>query len=441
MRNWQVSVGNSPVVLGFDFGGTKIATAVCDLKGNRLASATVCTGAGSGAPAASEPGAAGPPQPAATAGPASDRGAQAIFGRGIQAARDLLAASAPGSELAAVGAATFGIPFEDRVELAPAIDGWESLALGRELRAAFEGAEVRMATDAKAAATAEVRWGTLNGCDPGVYLNLGTGLAAAIVIGGQVVSGGNGAAGEIGYNLRALSDVGRPLGRRMPLEGVVSGQGLARQASSRGLGRRGPGSPGAGGSARAGNIPAESALTGDGPGGSGLAGYGLSGPSHGRPGDGRAGDHAAGQLTAADIFAAAPGDPELDELLTTFVNELAFHLVNLTICINPVRISVGGGMARSWARIRPQLEQALRAGVPYPPELVLAQFPYDAPLLGAVALAVDAAQGRGEPDRAAQDAVPARASPVAGAGHAAGTTVHLSMDTMYQNTMIQDTRV
>ena len=229
MRNWQVSVGNSPVVLGFDFGGTKIATAVCDLIGNRLASATVCTGAGSGAPAASEPGAARPRR-----GPASDRGAQAIFGRGIQAARDLLAASAPGSELAAVGAATFGIPFEDRVELAPAIDGWESLALGRELRAAFEGAEVRMATDAKAAATAEVRWGALNGCDPGVYLNLGTGLAAAIVIGGQVVSGGNGAAGEIGYNLRAVSDVGRPLGRRMPLEGVVSGQGLARQASSRG---------------------------------------------------------------------------------------------------------------------------------------------------------------------------------------------------------------
>lgn len=411
------------MVLGFDFGGTKIATAVCDLRGNRLASATVCTGAGSGGPAAAgEPGAAGP---------ASDRGAQAIFGRGIQAARDLLAASAPGSELAAVGAATFGIPFEDRVELAPAIDGWESLALGRELRAAFEGAEVRMATDAKAAATAEVRWGALNGCDPGVYLNLGTGLAAAIVIGGQVVSGGNGAAGEIGYNLRAVSDVGRSLGQRMPLEDVVSGQGLARQASSRGPGSRGPG-----GSGRAGNVPAESALAGHGPSGSGLAGYGLSGPGHGGPAD-----HVAGQLSAEDIFAAAPGDSELDELLTSFVNELAFHLVNLTICINPVRISVGGGMVRSWARIRPQLEQALRAGVPYPPELVVAQFPYDAPLLGAVALAVDAAQGRGDPDRAAQDAVPARASPVAGAGHTAGAAVHLSMDTMYQNTMIQDTRV
>jgi glucokinase len=386
------------VVLGFDFGGTKIATAVCDLTGNRLASATVSTGAA--AAAASEPGAAEP---------ASDRSAHAIFGRGIQAARDLLAATAPGSELAAVGAATFGIPFEDRVELAPAIDGWESLALGRELRAAFEGAEVRMATDAKAAATAEVRWGALNGFDPGVYLNLGTGLAAAIVIGGQVVSGGNGAAGEIGYNLRAVSDVGRPLGRRVPLEGVVSGQGLARQASRRGPGSRRPGGPG-------------------------LAGYGPGGPGRGGPAD-----HAAGQLTAADIFAAAPGHPELDALLTSFVSELAFHLVNLTMCINPVRISVGGGMVRSWKRIRPQLEQALNAGVPYPPELVVARFPYDAPLLGAVALAVDAGQGRGEPDRAAQETVPARASPVAGAGDA--TAARINKDTMHQNTMIQDTRV
>ena len=56
--------------------------------------------------------------------------------------------------LAAVGVSTFGIPFEDRVELAPAIDGWDKLAMGRELRAAFAGAQIRMATDAKAAAQA-----------------------------------------------------------------------------------------------------------------------------------------------------------------------------------------------------------------------------------------------------------------------------------------------
>src|SRR5215475_10221853 len=128
-------VGRPPVVLGLDFGGTKIAVAVCDLQGNRLASATVSTAASPGIP--------------------SGQHARTVFERGIRAARGLLATAAPGRDLIAVGASTFGIPYDDRVELAPAIDGWEELQLGRELRAAFDGSAVRMATDAKAAAAAE----------------------------------------------------------------------------------------------------------------------------------------------------------------------------------------------------------------------------------------------------------------------------------------------
>src|SRR5216684_4003676 len=100
----------SPVILGLDFGGTKIAIAVCSLDGTRLGSATVGSG--------------------------GELGARASFARGVQAARD-------------------------RVDLAPAIHGWGDLPLGRELRAAFPGAAIRMATDAKAAARAEVRWGAL----------------------------------------------------------------------------------------------------------------------------------------------------------------------------------------------------------------------------------------------------------------------------------------
>jgi predicted NBD/HSP70 family sugar kinase len=304
-------VVNPPVVLGLDFGGTKIAAAVCDLAGNRLAAQTV--------------------------GSDGALGAEVSFGRGIRLARDLLDTTAPGGELIAVGVATFGIPFEDRVELAPAIPGWDRLPMGQELRSAFPGAQIRMATDAKAAAQAEVRWGALAGCDPAVYLNLGTGLAAAVVIGGQVVNGVNGAAGEIGYNLRLLTDVGRPLDRRRLLEQMVSGQALADRAAS-----------------------------------------------------------ADRQLTAAEVFAAAAADGEFDGLIDDFVAELAFHLVNLAILINPARIAVGGGIARSWDRIRSPLKHALESGTPFPPELVVAHFPDDAPLLGAVAIAVDAAQGVGE---------------------------------------------
>jgi glucokinase len=303
-------MAHPPVVLGLDFGGTKIAAAVCGLAGHTLGSATVSSG--------------------------GELGARASFDRGVHAARDLLETAAPGAALAAVGAATFGIPFDDRVDLAPAISGWGDLAFGRELRAAFPGAEIAMATDAKAAAQAEVSWGALADCDPAIYVNLGTGLSAALVIGGQVVTGANGAAGEIGYNLRSVADVGLALEARLPLEDMISGQALARQASRQ---------------ARPG----------------------------GRP------------MTASDVFEASADEPELDHLLSQFVTELAFHLVNLAICVNPVRIAVGGGLVGAWDRLRPGLERALTAGTPFPPELVPARFPAHAPLIGAVALAAAAA--------------------------------------------------
>jgi glucokinase len=306
-----------PVVLGIDFGGTKIAAAVCDLAGNKLASAVVDS--------------------------LADYGAQASFDHGVRAARDLLETQAADAQLAAVG-----------VELAPAIDGWASLALGRELRRAFPDVAIRMATDAKAAAQAEVRWGSLAGFDPAIYLNLGTGLAAAIVTGGQVLAGSHGAAGEIGYSLREPGDVGRAQGLRIPLEDMVSGQALQRRASLHAASLQG------------------------------------AGPSAALP---EAADTGGQRLTAAEVFTQAAADAELNDLISDFVDELAFHLVNLAIAVNPARIAVGGGMTRSWDRIEPRLTEALQAGVPYPPDLVLAHFPHDAPLLGAVALAVDAATG------------------------------------------------
>jgi predicted NBD/HSP70 family sugar kinase len=303
-------VADSPVVLGLDFGGTKIAMAVCEPDGELRVSTTVASG--------------------------GELGARASFERGVQSARELLASAVPGRELAAVGVATFGIPFDDRVELAPNIDGWADLPLGHELRAAFPGAAVRMATDAKAAAHAEARWGALVGYDPAIYLNLGTGLSAAIVAGGKVLPGSSGAAGEIGYSLRSIADVGVPLAARTTLEDMISGQSLARRAAS-------------------------------------LAPDGQS-------------------MEAGDVFEASRDTPELDRLVTDFVAELSYHVVNLAIFLDPMRIAVGGGMVRSWDRLRPGLQDALNAGVPFPPELVTARFPSDAPLIGAVVLALDAAR-------------------------------------------------
>jgi glucokinase len=290
-------LSHAPVVLGLDFGGTKIAAAVCDLSGRRLAAAVVTS--------------------------LAEQGARASFEYGVQTARGLLASEAAGAPLAAVGVATFGVPSDDLVALAPAIDGWEMLPMGRELRAAFPGVPVQLANDVKAAAAAEVRWGALADADPALYLNLGTGLAAAVVSGGQVLTGFHGAAGEIGYSLRDRAGLPVP---GLRLEDMVSGRALQQRTGR----------------------------------------------------------------TAAEIFDPA-GDH--DSLVADFVDELAFHLVNMTILIDPQRIAVGGGLTRSWHRIGPRLGAALRAAVPYPPSLVLGRYPHDAPLLGAVALAVDAVTG------------------------------------------------
>src|SRR5579862_2235298 len=100
------------------------------------------------------------------------RGAQWNLRRGLEAARTLLDGRPP----AAVGACTFGIPAAHGVILAPAIDGWEQLALGSELVNAFACKAVLLATDVKAAAAVEVRGGALAGHDPAIYVNLGTGL-------------------------------------------------------------------------------------------------------------------------------------------------------------------------------------------------------------------------------------------------------------------------
>ena len=297
----------SPVILGLDFGGTKIAMAICDQSGNRVADMVLAAEA--------------------------EAGAASAFQRAITAARELLLEAAPGAELIAVAAATFGIPFDDRVELAPAIPGWETLPFGHELRAAFPGVLLCMATDVKAAALAEVRWGALAGADPAIYLNLGTGLATAIVAGGKVVNGAHGAAGEIGYNLREPADVGRPNSERLTLEDVVSGKALAEIARAE-LGRR---------------------------------------------------------LSTAELFDLAETDEAAARIVESFIRELAQHVVNLAVAVDPARIAVGGGLARSWSVLAPVLRGALDAAVPYPPELVLAAFPFDAPLIGALALGVEAA--------------------------------------------------
>jgi glucokinase len=291
------------VVLGIDFGGTKVAVGAADRQGNLLARHRLETDAAAGA-------------------------VQAVD-RALVAAADLLAST--GARLAAIGVVSPGIVLPDRILLAPNVPGWERLRLRETVSERFGSAPTVVGTDAKAAALAEWRWGALAGADPGVFLTVGTGLAVAILVGGRVITGANGAAGEIGYNLRGTGARGGFATGAAPLEEAVAGRGLGDRATA----------------------------------------------LFGRP------------VTAAELFTLARTDPLAEELLRGALDELAVHVANLAITVDPARIAVGGGFTGSADVLLPALRRRLAEAVPFPPELVAARFDQDGALRGAVALALD----------------------------------------------------
>ena len=90
---------------------------------------------------------------------------------------------------------------------------------------------LKVDNDVNAAATAELDWGALSGTDVGLYINLGTGTGAALIVGGRVIPGMHGAAGEIGYLLREPGEPGYAHGHA-PLEEYTSGSGLAARGTT-----------------------------------------------------------------------------------------------------------------------------------------------------------------------------------------------------------------
>ncbi|WP_327089845.1 ROK family protein [Nonomuraea sp. NBC_01738] len=281
-------------VLGIDVGGTKIAVGVSGSDGPEIgARARLVTGPDT-------------------------------LARALAAARDLDRAPA------AVGFSTCGVIRDGRVRLSPNVPGWDGLELPRLLAEEYPGIPVTIDNDVNAAAMAELRWGALRGVGTGLYLNLGTGLAAALIVGGTVVSGAHGAAGEIGY-LQVEPGAPAFADGHVPLEERVSGSGLARRASEL-LG-----------------APVSTAEL--------LAGY------------------------------ATTADPAVRELVGETLRLLAMSVANVCVVLDPEVLVIGGGMMGAGEVILPGLTAELRRAVPFPPQVRAARFTDDAPLLGALALA------------------------------------------------------
>lgn len=110
----------------------------------------------------------------------------------------------------------------------PNLPGWTELPLASLLSDAL-GRRVSIEHDAKACTLAEWKFGAGRGADNVVFLTLGTGLGAGLIIDGRLVRGTDEAAGEIGH---WRIDEGGPdvYGKRGSLEGWASGAGLPQLA-------------------------------------------------------------------------------------------------------------------------------------------------------------------------------------------------------------------
>jgi glucokinase len=294
-------------VLGIDLGGTKIALATANASGTVLCQQTIAT--------------------------LAEQGAEQAIERTIESGLNLIEQTRErlGGRLVGVGVATMGITLDDRVLMAPNVPGWDRLALPAQMRQAFSLEEIRVENDVKAAAYAELRWGALAGVETGLYLNLGTGIAATLVVNGRIVYGTHGAAGEIAYNLRHLHDEqGFAMGKA-PLEEFVGGGAINERVRQR---------------------------------------FGE-------------------KTSVGEVFDRAttpPIDGEARAFVEATLTEVAFHVTNLTIALDPEVVVLGGGLMRSKALILPRLTEHIKRFAPFPPPVEEAHFSRDAGLMGAIAL-------------------------------------------------------
>ncbi len=192
------------LILGFDFGGTKLAAGLYDTTaGLLLGRAEIAT------PIAG--------------------GATASFAAMLELARGLQAMYA--GPLIGVGV-SFGGPVSADgriVRLSMHVPGWEQAPLAAWIEQAME-VPARLANDGDAAALAEYWLGAGQGMRNMVYVTASTGIGGGVIINGALHRGERGWAGEIGHMLLDRSGPPCPCGRYGCLESLASGLSIARDA-------------------------------------------------------------------------------------------------------------------------------------------------------------------------------------------------------------------
>lgn len=229
-----------------------------------------------------------------------------------------------------------GLPFvcwDGRAHLHRNVDGLDPAALEAALVAAA-GAPARLSNDVKCAALGEAWLGAGRGTDPFVYLNVGTGLSAALYAGGKVYQGAHNAAGEIAYWAIAPGAPAALAEGTGALEEAFSGVGLA-------------------GAYRAAGGPPSS---------------------------------------AKDIFdRAAEGESLADSVIERGLSYFLPAVANLLTFADPELLVIGGGVSEGLARYSDRIQAYVNSVTPFPPRIAWTALGRRSGLLGAVRLGMAAA--------------------------------------------------
>jgi len=109
--------------------------------------------------------------------------------------------------------------------------GWRNVDVGSQLRAQFDGTPLAglplfIQNEANVAALAELEFAGQSGADPLIYLSLGYGVGAGIIVNGRLMTGQFGFAGEVGHTI--LQQGGPPCscGRRGCADALIGLQAL-----------------------------------------------------------------------------------------------------------------------------------------------------------------------------------------------------------------------
>lgn len=307
------------VAIGIDLGGTKIAGAIVAADGDVLAKTRIPT----------------------------ETVNETTLISGISKIASELRASAPSASRIGLAAAGLIDPRAGVIVTSPNLPT-RNLGIASVIEARV-GLPVLLDNDANAAAFAEATIGAGVGARSVVTITIGTGIGGGIVIGGKLIRGARGFAGEIGH---VVIDRNGPLcacGTAGCLEAYASGTAIARAASER-LGS-----------------PDGSAL---------------------RERIGSA------KVTAADVGGMArEGDPFCLEIMQEAGIALGRGLANIANLLDPDRFVIGGGAGTGLSEllITPAKEEQARcvlgAGQRPVPDVVLAALGPDAGMIGAALLA------------------------------------------------------